>query len=309
MKKVFSLFAVFVLAIGVVLGLAGCEKKDGSSNSSGNSGDGSLTTQQILTFAADETLNALSKGGGSFASKTGEEYNYFQYDENVYLAMNLIKEVSKISNIEDSKWYSSASIDNIVGNADKLYALKLSSSTANDVVTLNLIVKFSIEGLDISVNTKSYNLYNYVIVYNKETEAVSVQVVYEKSRDIENLQFGNYSVSNYYKVSYDNGLLVTTEFKRNIDIEDAENTALINNNSISDYNFLKFETLTNNVVTEIEGFDVENALKNSVINSVKDIMLNMKNVNALISGVNSQEIQVDISLFKATDAANISQLA
>lgn len=309
MKKVFSLFAVFVLAIGVVLGLAGCEKKDGSNNSSGNSGEGSLTTQQILTFVADETLNALSKGGGSFASKTGEEYNYFQYDENVYLAMNLIKEVSKISNIEDSKWYSSASIDNIVGNADKLYALKISSSTANDVVTLNLIVKFSIEGLDISVNTKSYNLYNYVIVYNKETEAVSVQVVYEKSRDIENLQFGNYSVSNYYKVSYDNGLLVTTEFKRNIDIEDAENTALINNNSISDYNFLKFETLTNNVVTEIEGFDVENALKNSVINSVKDIMLNMKNVNALISGANSQEIQVDISLFKATDAANISQLA
>ena len=309
MKKVFSLIAVFVLAGGVVFGFAGCDKKGGTNDSSGNSGDENLTTQQILSFAADETINALSKGGGSFASKTGEEYTYFQYDENVYLAMNLIKEVSKISNIEDSKWYSSASIDNIVGNADKLYALKLSSSTANDVVTLNLIVKFSIEGLDISVNTKSYNLYNYVIAYNKETEAVSVQAIYEKSRDIENLEFGNYSVSNYYKVSYNNGLLITTEFRRNIDIENVENSALINNNSISNYNFLKFDAVTNNVVTEIESFDVENALKNSVINSVKEIMLTMKNVNGLISGVNSQEIQVDISLFKATDAVNISQLA
>lgn len=309
MKRLFSLLAMFVISFGMVFGLVACDKKDNSNDNAGDSGEGALTTQQILEYAADEVNDKLSTGDGCFTSKTGEVYNYLQYDENVYLGLNLLKEVSKISGVEDSKWYSSPALDVQDGKVDKVLALKISSATESDIVTLNLIVKFSINGLDTQTKTKSYNLYNYVIGYNKETKDVSVDAVYEKSRDIENLEFGDYSVSNYFKFVYDDGVLVTTQFKRNIDIEDLENNALINNSSIGNYNFLKFDTSNNSVQTEIDGFDVENALKASVINSVKEMLVTMNNVNDLLTGADKQEIQVNALLLKASDAENISQLA
>ena len=309
MKRLFSMLAMLMISFGMVLGLVACDKKDNSNDNTGGSGDGALTTQQILEYAADEVNDKLSTGNGCFASKTGEVYNYLQYDENVYLGLNLLKEVSKISGVEDSKWYNSSPLDVQDGKVDKVLALKISSATENDIVTLNLIVKFSIKGLDTQTKTKSYNLYNYVIGYNKETKDVSVDAVYEKSRDIENLEFGDYSVSNYFKFVYDDGVLVTTQFKRNIDIEDLENSALINNSSIGNYNFLKFDTSNNSMQTEIDGFDVENALKASVINSVKEMLVTMNNVNDLLTGADKQEIQVNALLLKASDAENISQLA
>lgn len=309
MKRLFSLLAMFMMSFGMVFGLVACDKKDNSNDNAGDSGEGVLTTQQILEYAADEVNDKLSTGNDCFASKNGEVYNYLQYDENVYLGLNLLKEVSKISGVEDSKWYSSPALDVQNGKVDKVLALKISSETENDIVTLNLIVKFSINGLDTQTKTKSYNLYNYVIGYNKETKDVSVDAVYEKSRDIENLEFGDYSVSNYFKFVYDHGVLVTTQFKRNIDIEDLENNVLINNSSIGNYNFLKFDTSNNSVQTEIDGFDVENALKASVINSVKEMLVTMNNVNDLLIGADKQEIQVNALLLKASDAENISQLA
>ncbi|MBP3581391.1 MAG: hypothetical protein J6J33_01405, partial [Clostridia bacterium] len=65
----------------------------------------------------------------------------------------------------------------------------------------------------------------------------------------------------------------------------------------------------NSVQTEIDGFDVENALKASVINSVKEMLVTMNNVNDLLTGADKQEIQVNALLLKASDAENISQLA
>ncbi len=309
MKKIFSFVALFMLSLSMIFSFVACDKKEKPSDDSGDLGDSALTTQQILKFTADKVDEKLNYGSGCFASKVGEIYNYFQYDENVYLGLNLLNEVSKISGIEDSKWYKSQVLDVQNDKVDKLLALKLSSSVEEDVVILNLIVKFSIKGLDVQTNTKSYNLYNFVIDYNKDTKDVSVDAVYEKSRDIENLEFGNYSVSNCFRFCYNNGILTTTQFKRNIDINDLENSALINNSSINDYNFLKFNLTDNNVIAEIVDFDVENALKASVVNSVKDIMITLESVNELTDNMSAEEIQVLVTLTKASDAENILQLA
>ena len=146
------------------------------------------------------------------------------------------------------------------------------------------------------------------MTYNKETEDVSIDAVYEKSRDIENVEYGDYSVSNCFKFSYNGKVIVATSFKRNIDIDDVQNPALINNSTISEYNFLRFDLSSNTVLTEITDFDEEGSLKNSIVNSIKETFVTLNNVNLLTNGVNAQEIDISVTLLNASSAENISQL-
>lgn len=309
MKRFSRLFVLCLFSITLMFVFSACKNGDDKSSPNDDGGNSVVTSQQILEYVADELEEKLNVGDGCFASKTGDAYNYSQYDENVYLGLNLLKEVSKISGVEDSKWYNSQRVEAQSGKVDKISALKLTSATQEEVVSLNLIVKFSIKGLDAAIKTKSFNLYNYAITYNKTTKDFAIDAVYEKSRDIEDLMFGDYSTSKCFKFSYSNELLITTEFKRNIDIDDLDNRLLINDSSISEYNFLKFNLSSNSVVTEIDGFDVENALKASVISSVQEILITLNNVNLVTFDVDAQEIQVSSLVMSASDAENISQLA
>lgn len=310
MRKFSKYVALFFVLFVVTFSLSACRKNDDSNgaNSVGDNKD-DLTSQQIMEYCVNKVDEKLTAGENCFAFQNEGQYEYVQYDENVCLGLTLLKEISKICEIENNVWYCSQTFNVQSEMVDKILALRILNESNDNVVNLSVVIKFSIKGFDVVEKNKTYNLYTYDILYNKETKDVSLEALFEKSRDIEDLEYGSYSKSNYFKFSYSGEIFTTTQFEREIDIEDLENDFLINDASIENYNFLKFNLENNTVITEINGIDYENILKTSIINSIQEIMIGLNNAEMLYTGIVTEEKQFDGMLLKITDAENISQLA
>lgn len=264
--KFLKRFLCLMLMIPFALCLVACKDKDDDKDKDDGKDNSpeivQLSTSEILSFAFD-SFDAHSKtektGTNAYSAKNGNVYIYSSYEEYAFSSMKLLKELSKVENLQENVWLESNEFESATtGNVGKLSKFFVTSENTDDIQTVEVYMKFEIEGFDSTVKTKTFDTFAYNIKYYPRVESVQVETMIEKSRNNTGFDEDD-SKSDLFVFQYKNGEIYATSFTRNWDIDYVELLNLINHSSIDNYEVLKFDATTNTVVVNIVGFDDENS--------------------------------------------------
>ena len=313
MKKLKFILCFVILLPALVL-FSACGKNKNNNSSGGDEApaqETKLTTKQILEFAFDSFDSSSKKevdGVSVYSAVLGDNYVYKSYDNFVYADMFMLKKISSIETLEENKWMSGMRVEfeekeSYVNKVSKFF---VSNVEEDGVSTITIYVIFEISDFPIDENEKSFDMYKYQIDYNHETQDVKVEANIEKSRNRVASE-GQDSLSKYYIIKYSSEELIVTTFEREIEID---NIMLINQESIKNYHYLKFNFETNSAL-EINGFGGSGAIPSESREYFFAQITDSKNSAEFVKSATIQKSDVeDLTqvLFSVANANKISDI-
>lgn len=275
----------FLLIVPFMVLFVSCGNPDDDNDDNGNnsgvpSGKTTLTTSQILKFAYDEFCDDANRqidGASCFSGKTEDGYTYEMYDKFVYANVKVLDILSSMTNLSQNVWcygntaqLAETSLDEYVNEVLRLY---IDSSTYNDVVTINLYMLFGISDLNFADNALHHDIYFYQIKYYENVKAITFTSMVEKSRVVTNNFNQQNTVASYYVVNYSSSEIEAYSFKREWTILNTDNLEEFNSRSITGYNYIKFKTSSNSIISKYDEFDI---LKDSSVQTrVQNVVVNL----------------------------------
>lgn len=238
--KVLKKILCCLVVLPVMLCFVACKDDDG--NGGGNNPPAELSTAQILNAVSEKVIAVAGENDGDLGYQEDGVYSFEEYDKYVYISAKMIDAVAGVEQISSNVWYNSnkGTLDGKTGYAEKVYCFRLSQTESDGLVVIQIDMVFEIEGKNFSTNRKSFDLWHYEILFDRDSKDVSVDVLIEKSRNYTNSQFEPDNKADYVRISFNEEMIDVVAFSRTAEIYDVDDLVYYNQNTITNFSFLRF---------------------------------------------------------------------